>query len=57
MSRLKLLLYNDECSYCMVCAPVREDSPRALASELLPIQTQNHIITSLLHQHALALYA
>ena len=29
-------------SYCMVCASVREDNPRALASGLSPEQMQNH---------------
>ena len=29
----------------MVCASVREDNPRALASELTPVHTQNHTIT------------
>ena len=28
---------------------VREDNPQALASGLSPVQTQNHIITCLLH--------
>ena len=39
-------------SYCMVCASVREDNPRALARGLSPIQKQNHSLTCLLHQHA-----
>ena len=41
----------------MVCASVREDNPRALASELSPVQTQNHTILRLLHQHAIAFCA
>ena len=32
-------------SYCMVYASVREDNPRALASRLSPVQTQNHTVT------------
>ena len=42
-------------SYCMVCAYVRKGNPRALASELSPVHTQNHAITALLHQHGSAL--
>ena len=38
-------------SYCMVCASVREDVPRALASGLSSLQTQNHTTTCILHQH------
>ena len=30
-------------SYCMVCAYVREDNPRALASGLSPVHMHNHI--------------
>ena len=41
-------------SYCMVCAYVREDNPRALASGLSPVHAYNHTITALLHQHACA---
>ena len=29
-------------SYCMVCAYVREDNPRALARGLSPVQMHNH---------------
>ena len=36
----------------MVYAPVRKDNPRALASRLSPVHTQNHTMTCLLHQHA-----
>ena len=36
-------------SYCMVCAYVREDNPRALASGLSPVHTHNSTITALLH--------
>ena len=39
-------------SYCMVCASVQENNPRALASGLSPVHTHNHTITALLHQHA-----
>ena len=42
-------------SYCMVCACVREGSPRALASGLSPIHAHNHTITALWHQHACTL--
>ena len=41
--------------YCMVCAYVREDNPRALASGLSPVHMHNHKMTALLHQHACAL--
>ena len=41
--------------YCMVCAYVREDNPRDLASGLSPIHTHSHTLTVLLHQHACAL--
>ena len=44
-------------SYYMVCAYVREDNPRALASGLSPVHAHNHTITALLHQHACALCA
>ena len=37
-------------SYCMVCAYVREDNPRALVSGLSPEHTHNHTITSM-HVH------
>ena len=38
----------------MVCvSSVREENPQALASGLSPVQTQNHTITCLLHQHVL----
>ena len=33
----------------MVCAFVREDNPRALASGLSSVHTHNHAITFLLH--------
>ena len=42
---------------CMVCAYVREDNPRALASGLSPLYMQDHTITASLHQHACALCA
>ena len=38
-------------------APLREDNPRALASRLSSVQTQNHTITCLLHKYAFVLYA
>ena len=38
----------------MVCAYVRVDNPRALASGLSHVHTHNHTITALLHQHACA---
>ena len=43
----------------MVCASVWEDNPRALASGLSYVQTQNHTITYLflLLQHTFALCA
>ena len=41
-------------SYCLVCAHVWEDNPRALASGLSSIHTHSHIITALLHLHAFA---
>ena len=44
-------------SYYMVCAHVREDYPRALASGLSPVHAHNHTITASLHQHACALCA
>ena len=44
-------------SYCMVCAYVREDNSRALASGLSPVHKHNQTITALLHQHACALCA
>ena len=40
----------------MICAYVREDNPRALASGLSPVHTHDHTITFLLYQHACALY-
>ena len=49
----KTLLYTSV-SYCMVCAPVRDDNPRALASGLSPVQTQKYTITYLftsMHLH------
>ena len=39
-------------SYCMVCAYLRENNPRALASGLSPVHIHNLTITALLHQHA-----
>ena len=42
-------------TYCMVCAYVRGDNPRALARGLFPVQTHSHITTFLLHQHACTL--
>ena len=39
-------------SYRMVCAYVREDNPRTLASGLSPVHMHNHTITALLYQHA-----
>ena len=51
----------DQCfsvSYCMVCANVRGDNPRALiVSGLSPVHTHNHTITALLHLHAYAFCA
>ena len=41
-------------SYCMVCASVWEDNPRALARGLSPVQIQNHTIYCLLNKHVLA---
>ena len=41
----------------MVCAYVREDNTRALASGLSQVQTQNHTETCLLSWHAFALCA
>ena len=44
----------------MVCASVREDNPRALASALSPVHIQNLTTTSLLQQlrqHAFAFCA
>ena len=46
-------------SYCMVCAYVPEDSPRAKAidikaRELSPVHMHKHTITVLLHQHEYA---
>ena len=35
----------------MVCLPVREDNPGALAGGLSPIQVDNHGITILYHLH------
>ena len=35
----------------MVCAYVREDNPRALASGLSPIHVHNHTITASMHVH------
>ena len=32
----------------MVCAYIREDNPRALASGLSPVHAHNHTITALL---------
>ena len=37
------VVYGD--SYCMVCAYVREDNPRDLASGLCPVHTHNYTIT------------
>ena len=51
----KIFIYM--CMLLYVYALVREDDPRALASGLSPIQTQNHAITCLLHQHTFVLYA
>ena len=39
----------------MVCAYVREDNPRALASGLSPVHVHNHTMTALLRLHAIAL--
>ena len=36
----------------MVCVAEGEDNPQVLASGLSPVQTQNHTITCLFHQHA-----
>ena len=44
-------------SYCMVCAYVREDNPRALASGLSHVHMRNHTITALLHENTRALCA
>ena len=49
--------YQTEHQLNMVCAYVREDNPRALASGLFPVHTHNHTITALLHQHACAICA
>ena len=38
-------------SYTMGCPPVREDNPRALASELSYVQVDKHGITILYHLH------
>ena len=46
------LSHDTRVSHRMVCASVQEDNPRALASRLSPVQTQNHTMTCLLHQHA-----
>ena len=35
-------------SYCMVCAYVWEDNPRALASGLSPVHMHSHTITALM---------
>ena len=48
----KYISWQINVSYCMVCAYVREDNPRVLASTLSPIHTHNHTIIALLHQHA-----
>ena len=40
--------------YCMVCASVREDIPRALASGLSPVSTHKPYNNFLLNQHAFA---
>ena len=42
-------------NYCMFCAYVWEDNPRALASGLSPILMHSHTITALMYQHARAL--
>ena len=41
----------------MICASVREETLRAFASGLSPVQTQHHTITYLLHKYAFALCA
>ena len=41
----------------MVCVSVQVGNPGALASGLLPVQTQNHTITCLLYYHASVLCA
>ena len=48
------MIYSYSVSYCMTCVSVREDNQGTLASGLSPIQTQNHIITCLLHKQAFA---
>ena len=52
-----ILCFGVSVSYCMVCAYAREDNPRALASGLSTVHTDNHIKTALLRQHACALCA
>ena len=42
-------------TYCMVCASVQENNPRAVASGLSPVHTHNHTITFLLHKDVCAL--
>ena len=44
-------------SFLIVCAYVRENNPRALASGLSPVHIHNFTITALLHQHACPLCA
>ena len=44
-------------SYCMVCAYVREDNTRALASGFFPVHMHNQTLTALLYQHACVLCA
>ena len=50
---MALLLFS--VSFCMVCAYVSEDNPRALARGLSPVHMHNHTITFSLHQYACAL--
>ena len=48
-------MYKFKCQLGLICAVRLEGNPRALASRLPPVQTQNHTITCLLHQHAFAI--
>ena len=43
--------------YCMFLLSVNEANTQAVGSGLLPVQTQNHIITCLVRLHVFALSA
>ena len=49
-------MYRISKGYCIVCASVWKDNPRALESGLSSVQMHNPTITCLLLQYAFALF-